>query len=48
MALQPMAREAGGEALLQQGGAAWPRAGLSLSADVHLNVLNNSYDRMHR
>ena len=23
-----------------------PRAGLSLSADIHLNVLNNSYDRM--
>jgi hypothetical protein len=23
------------------------RAGLSLSADIHLNVLNNSYDRMY-
>ena len=24
-----------------------PRASLSLSADIHLNVLNNSYDRMY-
>jgi hypothetical protein len=24
-----------------------PRASLSLSANVHLNVLNNSYDRMY-
>jgi hypothetical protein len=27
--------------------AAWPRAGLSLSTDIHLSVLNNSYDRMY-
>jgi hypothetical protein len=25
----------------------WPRAGLPLSADVHLNVLNNSYERVY-
>ena len=27
-------------------GADWPRASLSLSADIQLNVLNTSYDRM--
>ena len=27
--------------------AAWPRVGLSLSADIHRNVLNNSSDRMY-
>jgi hypothetical protein len=26
---------------------AWPRASLSLSADIHLSVLNNSYDRVY-
>ena len=26
---------------------AWPRAAESRSADLDLNVLNNSYDRMH-
>jgi hypothetical protein len=26
---------------------AWPRASLPLTADIHLNVLNNSYDRVH-
>jgi hypothetical protein len=28
-------------------GVAWPRAVESLSADIHLNVLNNSYDHMY-
>ena len=26
---------------------AWPRASLPLSANIHLNVLNNSYERMY-
>jgi hypothetical protein len=26
---------------------AWPRAVQSLRAGIHLNALNNSYDRMH-
>jgi hypothetical protein len=28
-------------------GLAWPGASLSLSADIHLNVPNNSYERMY-
>ena len=28
-------------------GLAWPGASLSLSADIHLNVPNNSYDRIY-
>ena len=28
-------------------GLVWPWASLPLSADIHLRVLNNSYDRMY-
>jgi hypothetical protein len=28
-------------------GGAYPRVSLSLGADIHLNVLNTSYDRMY-
>ena len=31
----------------EERGEGWPQAGLSLSADVHLNALTNSYTRMH-
>jgi hypothetical protein len=47
MTLTSTARGAADGGCEQRGGESGPGASLSLSADIHLNVLNNSYGRMY-